>query len=105
MDRWRKFRRLTPLERRLLLRAMVLLLLTAAAVRLAGFRRWQSALAWLLPGATSSPQGQGPASLERACLTARIVRAAERHSVRSPNCLRQSLVLWWLLRRQGLGAE
>ena len=36
---------------------------------------------------------------------ARIVDTAARHSLKLPSCLEQSLVLWWLLHRQGIAAE
>ncbi len=91
VDRLQRFWRLSAAERSLLLRAMVLLPLTGVALRLVGFRCWQAALARLAP--------------ERACVTARMVQAAERHGLGRPNCLRQSIVLWCLLRRQGVAAE
>ena len=38
-------------------------------------------------------------------LTVRMVRAAVRHSWAHPTCLQESLVLWWLLGRQGVASE
>lgn len=38
-------------------------------------------------------------------LTARMVRTAVRYSIGHPTCLEESLVLWWLLGRQGIAAE
>ena len=43
--------------------------------------------------------------LDRARATARLVQAAARYGLFRPTCLPQSLVLWWLLRRQGLAGE
>lgn len=104
MDRWRRFRRLSRAEQRVLLRAMILLPATAAGLRLFGFRRWQSVLArW---GAAKNRRAEKfpGASLETARMTARMVSAAERHGPGRPNCLKQSLVLCWLLRRDGIPA-
>jgi len=84
---------------------MVLLPITAAALRLLGFRRWQSALARLGTREQTRPGDPPGAPLERAYLTARMVRTAECHGLSRPNCLHQSLVLWWLLRRQGIACE
>ena len=43
--------------------------------------------------------------LDRARATARLVQAAARYGLFRPTCLPQSLVLCWLLRRQGLAGE
>ncbi len=102
MGRWRRYRRLPPQARGLLLCALMMLPFTAVALRLLGFRRWRAALARLVPApAEQEPQN----SRARAALTARMVRAASREGLRRANCLEQSLVLWWLLRRQDLAAE
>jgi len=34
-----------------------------------------------------------------------MVRAAVRNSLGHPTCLEESLALWWLLRRQGIGSD
>lgn len=105
MVSWRRFRRLIAAERELLLQAMLLLPLTAVALRLLGYRRWHAVLVRLAPQPAASAEAGAAASLERALLTARMVRAAERRGQGRPNCLRHSLVLWWLLRRQGISSE
>ncbi len=102
MASWRSFWRLTRLERLLLLRAMLLLPLTSLALRLVGFRSLQALLVRRLPAA---PEFSREPAVERAALTARMVRAAARRDPGRPNCLKQSVVLWWLLRRQGIPAE
>ena len=83
---------------------MILLPVTAAGLRLFGFRRWQSVLArW---GGARDKRGENPAGelLETARMTARMVSAAERHGLGRPNCLRRSLVLCGLLHREGIPA-
>jgi hypothetical protein len=102
IDQWRKFLHLSPSERALLIIAAVLLPITALALRVAGFRRWQAALSNFSPGVEMLPAGD---TLEQARRTARIVSIASRHGFYRANCLQQSLVLWFLLRRQGVESE
>jgi hypothetical protein len=77
------------------------LLLTIAAVRLLGFRRWQATLArWSRP--PSSPVSDANA---RAMNAARLVHAAARRMVGVDCCLPKALVLWSLLRWRGIDVE
>ena len=98
MGKWKKFWNFSGAERGLLFQALVLLPATAVALRLVGFRRWQAALARLAPAVPTDPRGNG---LERAHQIARMVAAGGHHGPRRSSCLEESLVLWWLLRRQG----
>ena len=102
MGRWGRFRRLEPRERRWLVAALLMLPLTRLALRVVGFRRWQSFLTRFVPRASRAAPADAAARGE---LTARMVRAAAREGLGRPNCLSRSLVLWWLLARQGLSAE
>ena len=70
-----------------------------------GFRRLH---AWLVrwqrpdsPPASEPRAGQWP----QAWVTVRMVRIAARYNLIRLNCLPQSLALWWLLRRQGIGSD
>lgn len=104
MDSLRKLRRLSAQERWLLAQALVLLPLTVAAVRAFGVRRWQRVLAKLTRFKKSSyPTYQ--TSRQRAPAIARIVRIAAQHGFHNANCLPQSLVLWSLLRSNGMESE
>jgi len=38
-------------------------------------------------------------------VVARLINSAARHSLVAANCLPQSLLLWWMLRREGIEAE
>ncbi len=89
----------------MLLQALVLIPMTALALRALGFRRCQAALARLGSMRPASSENQAQRSFEQATLTAQMVKAASRDGVRRGNCLEQSLVLWWLLRRQGIAGE
>jgi hypothetical protein len=96
---WRRFLGLSPAERHLFLAAALLLPAVALGLRLVGWRRCQAALARL------SPRGRPAAPPVRAADAARMVLAASRHAPCRADCLRRSLVLWWLLRRAGLPGE
>jgi hypothetical protein len=105
LNNWRELRRLSRRERGLLAQALVMIPLTALALRVVGLGRWRSALGHLTPA--RRPPGARPApdfeNLPR--ITARMVRVAAAHGLSTGNCLSQSLVLWWLLRRQGIEGE
>jgi Transglutaminase-like superfamily len=97
-----KFVRLSWQERSLLLQALVLLPLVAMCVHLFGMGRTQYVLVRLCPQATSlSSEPLWP----QAKTTARMVAIAAHYSQLWTNCLKRSLVLWYLLRRQGIASE
>jgi hypothetical protein len=45
------------------------------------------------------------ATAARTMLTARMVRSAAYRSLGTPTCLEKSLVLWWMLGRQGIASN
>jgi hypothetical protein len=89
----------------LLAQALALLPLTALALRIVGFRRWQAALARLAPVGAPPPEGDEVVVLRQARMVARMVEAAARHGPYRASCLPRSLTLWWLLRRRGINAD
>jgi hypothetical protein len=102
---WHKFWRLARPEKTLLAQAAVTLPLIALGLCWPGFRRLH---AWLsrwprlpVPAAAEPSPGQWP----QAWGTARLVQVAARYSLFRLPCLPRSLALWWLLRRQGIGAD
>jgi len=101
-SKWRSFWSLPGSERKVLLQALIALPSTALALRFVGFSRWQATLARLAPVDEKMSSGVAGSSLERAQRIARMVQAASQYSPRRGNCLEQSLVLWWLLRREGM---
>jgi hypothetical protein len=105
MERWQKFWRLSGYERGIALEAAGGLLATWLGLRLAGFRRWKSVLAHLAPSANTNARQQNTSQRESAEVIARMAAAAARNVFFDTNCLEQSLVLWWLLRRRGIAAE
>ena len=101
---WGKLYRLDRAERCLLTQALLLLPLTALALRCFGFRRLypKAAVLWTAPGVTSVDAEE---TLHRACTTARMVAIAARNCPAPTSCLERSLTLWWLLHRQGIASE
>ncbi len=98
-------------ERRALLTALLLLPALDAALRRFGLRRTYAVL--IKSSARSVGRGingahsvAGRASAADCARSyARAVAIAARHGVCRATCLRQSLALWWLLRRNGITAE
>ena len=87
----------------MLAQAFLALPLVALGLRCWGFRRLQARLNQRVARAPHS--SVLVAELDQARATARLVQAAARYGLFRPTCLPQSLVLWWLLRRQGLAAD
>ena len=99
----KKIRELSGADRWLLVQAFLALPVVALGLRCWGFRRLQ---AGLNQGAAMAPHSSALKSdLDQARATARLVQAAACYGLFQLNCLPQSLVLWWLLRRQGLAGE
>lgn len=95
--------RLSATERWLFIQAVVLLSANVLGLRLLGFRRWVSVLAWLAPKRPVRPSSQEePAVMKRVEQVVRLVAAAARHGPWGGRCLEQSLTLWWLLRWLGI---
>ena len=104
-QRVHQLRNLAPWERWLLLRLCLLLPAVGAALRLLGFRRTQTLLARLSPAAADQDPQETTLRSDEAQRIARLVRIASNHGPYRATCLRQSLMLWWLLRRRSLPAE
>ena len=104
MNKWRRLRRLSVLERRILLRALFLLPVTGAALHTIGFRRWKLFLARFTP-AINSTEPVTVESLRPARRIARMVAAASEEGLYHGKCLERSIVLWWFLLRRGFPAE
>lgn len=105
MTSWRHgtqhIRRLDWRSRRLLLASAVLLPLFWTRLKLLG--RWD--LTSSIEGAIPPSPPPGTVSLEALRHTGRLVNGAARHLLPPHNCLTRSLVLQWLLRRQGVPTD
>jgi hypothetical protein len=102
IDSARRFGKLAEGERSLLIQALVLLPVTNAALHLVGLGRWQSFLARWAPLPKSGRARSRVSQVRRVSSTSRMVRLAARRGLYPASCLRSSLTLWWLLRRQGI---
>lgn len=100
--KWRKLWLLPWPLRLALVQAIMLLPLVRLGLRVLGLRHCQRILGQLSEG---TPPGKAdPAlALEQARDLAALVRAAA--GVTGGTCLRQSLVLWYLLRRRGISCQ
>jgi hypothetical protein len=100
---WKRLRRFSALEgpaRKLFLRGAVLLPVVSLSLKIRGFRATQTMLESSLKRRAAQ---QNPAEqLNRTACTVRMVHAAVRHGIGHPSCLEESLVLWYLLGRQGI---
>src|ERR1700722_17919472 len=104
-SKWRRFRRLPPFKREIVVCAMVSLPLTEIGLRAMGFRRWKRLIEHF---SLSGPRRRDLESATQLNMAERIARAAssaELHGLGTPNCLERSLTLWWLLRREDIEAE
>jgi hypothetical protein len=99
---WRRVWRLTSAERWFLVQALLLLPLTALALRAVGFRRGQALLTRLAPVRCVPARKDMAALIREGRAMARLVDAAARHGPYRATCLPRSLTLWWLLRHRGI---
>lgn len=97
---WRKLQRLSRVERKLLVEALLLLPLTAFCIKLIGFQRLYTAMAEWSRRKSNLELGQ-----TKVYTIARSVCLASYRGFYRPNCLQKSLVLWWLLRHQGIESD
>ena len=105
MEIWRRLWRLNGFERVAVIEAAAALCLTWLGLRLAGFRRWKAIVEWSsrTPALISDANVETNAGAGRDI--ARMAAAAARYLPFRTNCLEQSLVLWWLLRRRRIAAD
>jgi Transglutaminase-like superfamily len=89
----------------MLVLAVILLPVTAMALRLAGLRRSQRMFSFFLLNNPVRKTKQSEATIARALHISRLVGVAVRHGVCGANCLQRSLSLWWILRRNGIYSE
>jgi len=100
--KWRRYRRRPPEDRRLIVRAALILPLTEIGLRLFGFRRWKQLIERFSPAIPQRRLLEPAIEDEMAERITCAARSAERHGPLTPNCLERSLTLWWMLRRDGI---
>jgi len=99
---WAKLRMLSSPEKRSLAASVVLLPLSAAALRFVSLRRWQTFLSKATTRRRRHRSCIDKSALDAAFETARMVRVASARGPYRGNCLQQSVTLWWLLQRQSI---
>jgi hypothetical protein len=95
---------LTLPEWRLLVAALVLLPIVALGLWLGGFKRTRRTLARFTPP-VDEQVAMSDRRAQEARQVARMVKIAASHGLYRADCLKQALVLWWLLARRGIPAE
>ena len=88
----------------LLLVAMVLLPVVAISLRMRGFKHTQNSIRRFIPD-ISNLREPGEIEMEKARIIARMVTVAAGHGAYRANCLKQSLVIWWLLGRRRIKSQ
>jgi hypothetical protein len=101
-DKAHRWDNLSAQERGIFLRAFILLLLVTASLKTVGFRRTQAWLTVKTFRAFARPVEETRAEVWR---TALLVRSARKWQILPITCLSHSLVLWKLLRRQGIDSD
>ena len=95
---------LTLNEWRVLLLAMLLLPMIALTLKSIGFRKAQTFLSKHLPKKPKISIHEDM-QLEEARSVARMVSVAANHGPYHANCLKRSLLVWWLLGRRGIATD
>jgi len=99
-----QLRELSLFEWWVMLVAMILLPLVALSLRLVEFKKTRNILGHFISD-ESGQKEPNPSEIEKTCAIARMVAVAAGHGPYRANCLKQSLVLWWLLAVQGIASE
>lgn len=96
-----RLRGLRPEEIRVLVTGVLVLPLVEAGLRWAGFERMRR---WMHRPDRPERQRERSKDHARAVTVARMVAVAGRHGFVRAACLPCSLLTWWMLRREGIGA-
>jgi len=102
--RWRGFTALKPGDRMLFLTLWGQLAMVSVLLHLLTLRRTRQLLVYLTSRKSSYPAGPDQA-MSYAQRVRKLAWIAGRHLPVNTSCLRQSLLIWWLLRCRGLAAE
>ena len=102
--RIRQLENLTYEEWLLLVTALVLLPLIAVALHLTGFRRTHQLMSLFSgKGSPETPRQETP--LPNAGQVARMVTVAANYGPYRANCMKKSMLIWWLLKRRAIHTE
>jgi hypothetical protein len=102
VSRVRKFLQLSTSEKQMLFQGLLLLPVFAVVLRLWGEHCLVTALGESIPPTFNPERG---IALQQAHTAARMVALAARYGPYRANCLKRSVVTYWLLRRRGIDCE
>jgi hypothetical protein len=100
-----KVRQLSPRDRRLLFRSLLLLPAIHAALLVLGYSRLHTALERMVPLGKEKVSISELEILDKAQRIAQIVSIAAEHGIYRATCLRKSLLVWWFLREEGISSQ
>ena len=104
ISRLRQLAELSPLQWWIILVAIFTLPMIALSLKLSGFKQTKKRMSRFSPNSVSDiPVSED--DISRARLISHSVAIAGNHSLFKANCLKQSLLLWWLLARRGITTE
>ena len=103
-NRLRQLAELTALQWWIILVAIFTLPVIVLSLRLSGFKQTKNRMSRLIPDRKANILSRDD-DLSRAQLISRAVAIAGNHGLFKANCLKQSLLLWWLLARRGIPSE
>jgi hypothetical protein len=103
VNSWRKFRHLAQQERIQLIQAAILMPLVSVSLRMLGWQCLMKLLARL--GQSNKEVQPRQQTLDQAQRVAYVTHAAASHGLIRATCLERSMVLWWLLLRQGIKSQ
>jgi hypothetical protein len=103
MNDWRKFWQLAPWERLMFLQAATLISLVSLGLHALGWQRLMRFLERLSPGRDQYQLTKQ--THDYTFRAAYVVNAAAGRRVLHATCLQRSIVLWWLLRRDGIETQ
>lgn len=102
-------RALSLFDWRVMLVAMLLLPVVALSLRIIEYNNTKNILGRFVSDKSRQkkvvPSEIDNTEKERACVIARMVAIAAGHGPYKANCLKQSMVLWWMLARHGISSE
>lgn len=104
MNRIKQLSALTPLQWWIILVALFTLPMIALSLKLSGFKQTKNRMSQIIPRNKSDGSAKEH-NLSHAKLISHAVSIAGNHGLFKANCLKQSLLLWWLLARRGIATE
>jgi len=87
-----------------MLLAMLLLPFVALSLRIFEYNKTKNILSRFISDISGLKEPDS-SEKEKACVIARMVAVASGHGPYRANCLKQSMVLWWMLARHGISSE